>query len=232
MEERNELKIYNLIWYFIIFSILGMIVETLYCYITTGVIESRQGLIWGPFCPVYGVGAIILVAGLDKFNENWITLFIAGFVLGSVAEYLLSFGLEAVYGIRFWDYSYIAENINGRICLPYSIFWGVLSIFLMRLGKPLIDKLINIIPRKIGKNIQILIITFLVVDCFATIWAIEKCKTDVLKPVDRIMQEKNYFEQTKTNVEEMLFPTERVLKIFPNLRIIQDGREVFIRDII
>ena len=103
MEETKETKMYNLIWYFIVFSILGMVIETLYCYITTGVIESRKGLIWGPFCPVYGVGAVVLIYALNRYKKNWLLLFITGTILGSVVEYILSFGLEAIYGIRFWE---------------------------------------------------------------------------------------------------------------------------------
>lgn len=236
MEEKNELKIYDLIWYFVIFSILGMIIETLYCYITTGVIESRQGLIWGPFCPVYGVGAVILIFVLNKYNKNWIKLFILGLILGSVIEYLLSYILEAIYGIRFWEYSYITEHINGRICLPYSIFWGVLSILVMKIVKPLIDKIIKLIPINIGKKIEMVIVIFLIIDSLCTVWAIESCKNNILNIhngiIQKSMEEKNYFEKTKTNIEEMLFPQEKVLKTFPNLRIKENGKEVFIRDLI
>lgn len=236
MEEKKELKIYDLIWYFIIFSVLGMIIETIYCYATTGVIESRQGLIWGPFCPVYGVGAVVLIFVLNKYDKNWIKLFILGIVLGSVVEYLLSFMLEAVYGIRFWEYSYITEHINGRICLPYSIFWGVLAILVIKIVKPLIDRIIKLIPVNIGKKIEIVIIIFLVIDSLCTVWAIESCKNNVLNSYNGIpektMEEKNYFEKTITNIENMLFPEEKVLKTFPNLRIKKDGEEIFIKDLL
>jgi uncharacterized membrane protein len=236
MEEKNKLNIYNLTWYFILFSIFGMIVETLYCYVTTGVIESRQGLIWGPFCPVYGVGAVILIIALNKYKKNWLLLFILGVVFGSVVEYLLSYGLEAIYGIRFWEYSYITENLNGRICLPYSIFWGILSLIVMKIVKPVTDKIINLIPNKIGKKIEIIIVIFLVIDSLCTVWAIETCKSNVINSyngvIQKTMEEKNYFEKTKTNIEEMLFPKEKVLKTFPNLRIRKDGEEIFIKDLI
>ena len=236
MEEREKVSIYYLIWYFVIFSILGMLIETLYCYITTGIIESRQGLIWGPFCPVYGVGAVILIYALNKYKENGILLFIIGTILGSVVEYLLSFGLEAIYGIRFWEYSYITENINGRICIPYSIFWGILSVVVIKMIKPLIDKIIKKIPKNVGKEIEIILIIFLIIDALCTIWAIEVCKNDVLKSYNEVVEdnteEKNYFERTTSNIEEMLFPKEKVLKTFPNLRIKKDNKEIFIKDLI
>ena len=99
MENENKVTIHHLFWYFLIFSILGLIIETAYCFWGTGVLESRKGFIWGPFCPVYGVCGATLVFALDKMKiKGWIKLFIAGFVFGSVAEYILSYGLEAIYG--------------------------------------------------------------------------------------------------------------------------------------
>ena len=231
MKETKEIKIYNLIWYFIIFSILGMVIETLYCYITTGVIESRKGLIWGPFCPVYGVGAVVLIYALNRYKKNWLLLFITGTILGSVVEYILSFGLEAIYGIRFWEYSYIAENLNGRICIPYSIFWGMLSILVIEIVKPLIDKIINLIPQYFGKKLEIALIIFLTLDTFCTIYAIEVCKNNILL-LDNEIETENYIEKNLQNIGEQLFPTEKVLKTFPNLRVKNNGKEIFIRDLI
>ena len=65
MEETKKLNFHQILWYFIIFSIIGLLIETLFCYSTSGVIESRKGLLWGPFCPVYGVGAVILIILLN-----------------------------------------------------------------------------------------------------------------------------------------------------------------------
>ena len=66
MEKKEKITIHHLFWYFLIFSILGLIIETLYCFATSGVIESRKGLIWGPFCPVYGGCGAFLIYVLDK----------------------------------------------------------------------------------------------------------------------------------------------------------------------
>ena len=59
--ENKKITFHDVFWYFIIFSIIGLIVEMLFCYVTTGQIESRKGLIWGPFCPIYGVGGAVLI---------------------------------------------------------------------------------------------------------------------------------------------------------------------------
>ncbi|MBO5005743.1 MAG: putative ABC transporter permease, partial [Clostridia bacterium] len=101
--------------YFIIYSILGYIVETLFGLVTKGVIESRQSFLYGPFCAIYGVGAVIMILGLQRFNKNNYTLFFGGFLIGSVVEYLISLIGEFVFNIKWWDYSSMAFNINGRV---------------------------------------------------------------------------------------------------------------------
>ena len=144
MKKEIETILHQLLWYFIIFSITGIIIETIYCYATTGILESRKGLIWGPFCPVYGVSAAILILCLNRYkNKNILELFIFGFIAGSIAEYILSFGLEAIYGMRFWDYTYTDLHLNGRICFLYSTYWGILSVILIKFVKPILDKQIG-----------------------------------------------------------------------------------------
>ena len=72
------ISLHEILWYFILFSIAGLILETVYCYQTTGVLESRKGLIYGPFCPIYGVGAVCLIVLLNKYKDNPIKLFLYG----------------------------------------------------------------------------------------------------------------------------------------------------------
>ena len=124
MGNKNKVTIHHLFWYFLIFSILGLIIETAFCFFGNGVLESRKGFIWGPFCPIYGVCGAALIFILDKLNcKGFVKLFIAGFIFGSIGEYILSYCLEAIYGTRFWNYEYLQYNLNGRICLTFSIYW-------------------------------------------------------------------------------------------------------------
>lgn len=233
MVENKKITIKQIFWYFVLFSILGLIIETVYGYATMGVAESRKGLIWGPFCPVYGVGATLLILILNNVEQKkyW-KLFVYGILIGAVVEYLLSYGLEAFYGIRFWDYSYTGKDINGRICTLYSVFWGVLAILLMKFVKPCIDKIISKIPNKIQNPIEIILFIFLVIDILVTVWAINTYETRVIS---------NYYgEEIKTSsalwvkkVEEEYFTNERIQKIFPNLRIkTREGNQVFVRDLV
>lgn len=127
VKEKKEIEIlgisiWNIFVYFIIFCVLGFLLETVYAFVTKGMVESRQGFIYGPFCPIYGVGGVFLAIFLQYFKKNNFTLFFGGMLIGSIVEYLVSFIGEALFGVKWWDYSYMTFNINGRICLVYSGF--------------------------------------------------------------------------------------------------------------
>lgn len=238
MEKENKLTIHQIFWYLVIFSIIGLIIETIYGYATTGILESRKGLIWGPFCPVYGVGAVVLILLLNHVDQkNYFKLFIYGFLIGAVSEYIMSYMLEAFYGIRFWDYTYTGKDINGRICTIYSVFWGFLAILLMKVIKPLIDKLINKIPKKIGKILEIGITIFLIIDVLVTIWAIHTYETRALKNYYHeeitIEEDANWLIQLKNKIENEYFTNDFMKKTFPNLRTKdKEENELWIREII
>lgn len=230
MDKEKKLDFHHLFWYFIIFSVIGLSVETLFCYITTGVIESRKGLILGPVCPIYGVGAVFLIYLLNKFKDNDAKIFFYGAIIGTAVEYILSFILEAMYGSRFWDYGYRPFNLNGRVCLTYSLYWAILSIILMKYVKPKIDKWIDKIPgnKKIWDTI---LLVFFTINCLFTIWGINTYQNRVKKEFYGIVEEpKNSIIQ---QVEDNIFSTEFMLKTFPNLRTRDElGNEIFVRDLI
>ena len=233
MEVKNKISFHHLFWYFIIFSVLGLLIETLFCYITMGIIESRKGLLYGPFCPIYGIGAACLIYILDKYKNNNKKIFIYGAIAGSVIEYVLSFGLEAIYGSRFWDYAYKPFNLNGRICLTFSIYWGVLAIILVKWVKPIIDKLVDKIKPHTRNIVELGIFIFLVIDGLVTIWGIQTCQNRVVynkvyKPVDG-----NIFSEIRSKMENEYFTNERMSTTFPNLRIKnENGDEVWIKTLI
>lgn len=245
--KKIKSQLHYLLWYFIIFSVIGLIIETTYGFATMGIIESRKGLYLGPFCPIYGVGGAILILVLDRFKSNKIKLAIYGGILGSVIEYILSFALEAIYGARFWDYGYVKYHLNGRICITYSIFWAILSVVLIGIIKPQIDKFINKIGKdeipeeQIRKNkllvmkkksfIDIGVFIFLIFDALITVWAISAYQ-------NRVINEYYGIEETNKNsiiktIEDSWFSNEKMLFTFPNLRVRdKDGNGVFVKTMI
>ncbi len=115
---------------FIIFSLAGWIYESIYCTIRNGHWQNR-GFLFGPVCPIYGFGAmsVRLLAYFVVFDPGksiplW--QFFLGFMAGSaVLEYVTSWGMEKLFHSRWWDYSDMSLNLNGRICLPASLLFGL-----------------------------------------------------------------------------------------------------------
>jgi len=216
--------IVKLIWYFIIFSIIGIIVETLFCYLTTGIWECRQGFVYGPFCPIYGLGAVLIIVGLDRFKESKLKIFIYGMIAGAAVEYLVSFILETIYGAKFWDYSYLPYNLSGRICIRYSSYWGFLSLAMIYLVKPLIDKLIAKIPKK--ETLAKILLVFLIIDAVLTVVAISLYQNRARKI---------YYneELIEPEITQKIFSNDFMQRTFPNIRLkTDDGNVVFIKEII
>ena len=166
------LSIWRILAYFIIYSIVGYIIETIFGIITKGVWESRQSFLYGPFCAIYGVGAVIMIIFLHRYSKKYTRLFLGGFIVGSIVEYLVSWIGEMILGVKWWDYSNMPLNINGRICVYFSIFWGFLALYLIGSFNPRIDRLIDWFKNKFSlKFLKIAtstVTTFLLIDCIIT----------------------------------------------------------------
>ena len=141
MEENKCTKVSNWMlkafWIFIIGSIIGYIVESIVCLVQKGYIESRQGLMYGPFTPVYGIGAVIYFLTIAKIKGNS-KIFFSSMLLGGTTEYLLSFFQEYFFGTVSWDYSNLWFNINGRTSLLHCIYWGIAGLLFVKLVYPCI----------------------------------------------------------------------------------------------
>lgn len=240
------ISIWRLLAYFIIYSFIGFVIETLFALFMYNVLESRQSFLYGPFCGIYGVGAVIMIMFLNKyFNKNNHILFLGGFIVGSVVEYLISLIGELMLNVRWWDYSNRFLNINGRICLLYSIFWGLLAIYLMRVINPRVDKLINWLKTKININVAktlTLITTILLfIDCVASGFAISFCL--IRKSVENNLNIANK-EQTieaynkiygNEKLKEFIYKywnDEKMVLTYPNLTLkLEDGKIMYVKDL-
>lgn len=144
----GKISIPNLIWIFIIGSIFGYFFEIVWYFIRHHVWVNKQGLLYGPFQPIYGFGAVILSIFLQPVrNQNNVWVFLYGMLVGSIYEYLASLFQEIAFGTYTWIYSQWGWSLNGRIYLPYCIAWGILALFWIKLFYPMITKWLDKIPR-------------------------------------------------------------------------------------
>lgn len=162
----SGMSFYKLALVFIIGSFAGVVIESLWCILRHGYYESRNGVLWGPFSPLYGLGATALTLTLYRFRNRgrWLS-FIGGFIIGTVVEYACSWWQEWAFGSKSWDYSHMPFNINGRVCLLYSLFWGVLGVMWIKDIYPRMSKWILKLPQRSGKMITWALTIFMVVNC-------------------------------------------------------------------
>ncbi len=154
-------------WVFIIGSIFGAYWEQILTlvenYLKDGSIiwEYKRGVIYGPFSPVYGGGAVLLTYFFGNKNYKWYQYLLYGALLGGGFEYLISFLQETFIGTISWDYSDLFLNINGRTTIPYALFWGLLSLIWATIIFPKISTLIEKVPVKFGNIITIIFVIFM-----------------------------------------------------------------------
>lgn len=235
------ISVWKILAYFIIYSLLGYIIEIAFGALTKGVIESRQSFLYGPFCGIYGLGAVIMTIFLQYFSKNSFTLFVGGFIVGSFVEYTVSLLGELLLNIKWWDYSNMPLNIGGRICFAYSLFWGLLGIYLIKVANPMTDKLINKIIGKLSpkalKISTVLVVLFLLIDCIVTVFALNlfyvrmvtlnnievKEKSEIIKIYNDI-----YNNKRLSSFIYKYWGDRKLIRTFPNIKVAtRDGEIVY-----
>ena len=150
-KELTKFQYYTL--YFLIFSTFGWLMETAYAFGLSGQFVKR-GFLYGPLCPIYGYGALILIIFLKKYKNSGLKLFTYSAIIFSVFEYLVSYALEVLFHSFWWDYTNDFFNLNGRISLFYSFSWGIIAIIFVGHMYPFFEKKLNTILSKIPYKIK------------------------------------------------------------------------------
>lgn len=190
---------YTLLFFF--YSAAGWLLESIYCSIGEKKLVNR-GFLTGPMCPIYGTAAIVLTVLIyNPFKDNALIVFLLGIIFCDIVEYITSYLMEKLFAARWWDYTYEFMNINGRICLKHSLYWGVISIVFVKVIHPAVDKLYN----KINEDYLIYIYTvIMIVFIIDLINAVAKA-SDIRKLNIKLSKFLNtvsrYYDNTKDNVD-------------------------------
>lgn len=212
------------ITYFIIYSFAGWVLESIFKTILEKKIVN-SGFLHGPFCPIYGIGALIMYFTLNKFNTNPFLVFITGFVILSVWEYFVGWILEKVFQTKYWDYSQNKFNIKGRVCLLNSIFWGVLAVVFIFWIHPFVQEKIALIPEGILWYINILIYTYLIIDGIISIVKIKNIDSQLkrIKEIGYSIKEKiEKLEELKMSADLKENALETLQNIIDDLKLKQN----------
>ena len=160
----------KIIFYFIIYSFLGWCLESIYKTIIFKK-PTNSGFLYGPFCPMYGIGAILMIWE-GQLSSNPIVIFIMAFLIFSVWEYLVAVIIEKLFKTKYWDYSDLKFNLQGRVCLKNSLYWGILGILLIYMIQPVIRNLTEMIPHDILVYVDVILMIAILVDTVVNIFRI------------------------------------------------------------
>ena len=209
-EENKLAKIVNFIikifWIFIIGSIFGFFVEMIYSTLYTRMIVIRKGLIYGPFVQVYGMGAVAYYLLITKVKEPR-DAFFTGMIMGGILEYICSFFQEILFGSISWDYSKMFMNFNGRICLLYCFYWGIIAVMFLKIIYPCLEKIEPMIYKKSVRIFTVFLMIFMTFDITISCMAAKR------------QQERHNYIPAKTQVDVFLdrvYPDEYLDKIYNN----------------
>lgn len=148
---------------FIFYSVLGWIMEVILVGIKSKKFVDR-GFLVGPYCPIYGCGALFITILLQNYSDNIFILFVLGMIICALLEYITGFLLEKIFKARWWDYSTKKFNINGRVCLNTMIPFGLLGVVIMKIINPALFTVFNNMNTESLNIITIILLIIYLVD--------------------------------------------------------------------
>lgn len=175
----------HLFYFFMVYSFIGWCIETSYLSISKGMFVNR-GFLFGPFLPVYGFGALIVLLLLNPLRKNLLYLFIGTVFSLSLLEYVTGYIFETFFNRRLWDYSSKPLNLNGKIWVGSSLAWGILGVFIITNLHPFIERLYGYIPSKIKSIVSYCLMIYLAFDIttsFAVFLGLENRIEMAFKPL-------------------------------------------------
>ncbi len=184
----------NILWYFMIYSIIGWMIEVSYHAVTMGKVVNR-GFLNGPLCPVYGSGVLMVLMVVDLCGEWFgfetdlsrakvIELFIIGIIFATLIELIAGFLLDQLFHARWWDYRDRRFNLNGYICLEFSIYWGLGIAFVLRVIQPVVENIVSSIPVRISWIMLSAFYLIFIIDIVLTVLTILKLNKQLEKMRD------------------------------------------------
>ena len=214
---------------FFMYSFLGWCLEV-GCKLISDHKFVNRGFLIGPYCPIYGWGAIIMTLLLNKYLNDPLTLFIMIILICSILEYFTSYFLEKIYHTRWWDYTNYKFNINGRICLETMIPFGIFGLLIMYKVNPFFINTINKIPKNISIILAIILVFIFLIDNIIsskTILEIQKINQNIQ---NKILIKKDDTERITKLVREKIEKSRKLLNrrlihAFPHLKLLKRTKQ-------
>ena len=210
---------YKICYYFLLFlmySVLGWLMEVVNSYFIHKRFVNR-GFLIGPYCPIYGIGVLLIISFLNDYMDNFLVLFILAMVICLILEYLTSYFLELIFKARWWDYSNNRFNINGRVCLETAIPFGIGGLIIMYFINPLFTGILCKMSDKFLIILSVVLMSLFIADLIISFLIMLKFRSIGIKSM------KDNTEEMNKIVKEYLIKnsrwTKRLVDSFPNFKI-------------
>lgn len=169
-----KLGFFELFWIFVVCSVLGLVLETLFHLLVLGVSQDRAGLLFGPFSPIYGFGAVLMTVALNRFRSvSPLAPFVASAVIGGAFEFFVSWIMEALFGIHAWDYSGTFLSFDGRTNFVFMVMWGILGSVWVKLLLPLVLGALGSVSPRWRTGLTAVCLAFMLLDGVMTVQALD-----------------------------------------------------------
>lgn len=213
----HGVNFYKLVWVFAIGCVLGYVIETAFCLVVRGLIESRQGMLYGPFSQIYGFGAVLMVLTLYPLSKRGnLSVFIGGALVGGAFEYIASWVQQTLFRTVSWEYSQQASSIGGRTSLLFMFYWGILGLFFIKKVYPPLSNLIESIPRRAGTVLSWVIVVVLSADMAVSALAVTR------------WIERQHGEEATNAYQAFMdaqYPDALMAEVYPNMMLVTGDGE-------
>lgn len=184
-EGYIKLNYFNLFWVFFVCSVLGLILEEVWHMVVVdpGVYQDRAGMLFGPFSPIYGFGAVLMTMALNRFyKKNPLIIFLVSALIGGAFEVFVGWFMQTSFGVVSWSYSHIrlfgmpdpiAVLTGGHTCTPFACMWGLGGLIWIKVLLPRLLKLINMIPWKRRYSATVILTAVMLIDGVMTLQSLD-----------------------------------------------------------
>ncbi len=207
-------KFLRYFWIFLIGSLAGFLYENILVLFQKGSFELRQGLLYCPLIPVYGIGAMIYEMIVPKLKSP-LKVFLYTMFFGGTVEYVCSYVQEVLFGTISWNYTWVTINFNGRTSLLHAFYWGTAGLIYYELIHPLFDKFMNRDITKMLATVTMVLIVFISFDVLISCSAVARQKARLLKM------------PAKTRIDKFLdehYPDEVIDRVYTNKIVVLNSK--------
>ncbi len=163
----------QMVYIFIVYAFLGWCSEVAFAAMKEGRFINR-GFLNGPYCPIYGFGALLVILSLTPLQDNLAALFFGSAVITTVLEFVTGVVLEKLFHTRWWDYSDMPFNLMGHVCLMFTVLWGLACTFVMRIIHPMVMGLYSALPHALAVALLGILCAVMLADAVATVCTVRK----------------------------------------------------------